>query len=123
MSAPPPWPKGKPHPSRGTRKDWAGLWGGFDDRRSRLSRASTRIEREELGHLPVGPVRRRAAQLLALAEMTLSRIGTDEKATPRRLSSILGMAERQRAKLERAGSGPRKLDLAQRLASGEARRP
>jgi hypothetical protein len=120
MSAPPPWPKGKPHPSRGTRQDWAGLWGGFDDGRSKLSRESTRIEREELGHLPAGPVRRRAAQLLALAEMTLSRIGSDEKATPRRLSSILGMAERQRAKLERAVLGRRPASIADLAAAKRA---
>ncbi len=115
MSRPPAWPKGKPSPLRGIRHDWAGQWGGFDDGRSRLSALARRIERLELGEYPAGPARRRAAQLLALAEMTLSRIGSDPRATIRRVTALIAVADRFRARLEVSRNGHHQ-DFPARLA-------
>src|SRR5574341_206525 len=92
--APPPWPRGRPSPARGSRQPWAGLWGPLADGRSRLSRLVRRIESDELGDYPAGPVRRRAAMLYAIAEMTLAGVGSDPKATPRRVTALVGAAER-----------------------------
>jgi hypothetical protein len=121
-SKPPPWPRGRPHPTRGTSHAWAGLWGGFDDGRTKLSRTARIIERGQLGAYPPGPVRRRAARLLALAEMVETGIGSDPKATTRRLTALVAMAEKQIARLERTatqnghGAGPTLAQIRARYA-------
>src|SRR5262249_44983440 len=103
--APRPWPKGQPHPTRGTRHAWRGHWGDFTDGRSKLSRLALRIERELLlEYSAVTPLHRRrvtaAARFMALAEQTLLAIGTDRKATRRAVTALQLSADRQLAGLE-----------------------
>jgi hypothetical protein len=127
MTAPPAWPLGRQHPTRGTRHAWRGSWGPMSDRRSKLSRLAACIRRElvaqypprtPLDHRRIG----RAARLMALAEATGSSLGADPKATPRRLVSLEAAADRALLPLEahRNGHGP--LDLARRLAKAAGER-
>jgi len=82
----------------------------MSDRRSKLSRLAARIRRElvaqypprtPLDHRRIG----RAARLMALAEATGSSLGSDVKATPRRLVSLEAAADRALAPLEAGRNG------------------
>jgi uncharacterized protein (DUF2236 family) len=89
------------------------------DPRSRLRRLAGRIERVDLADYPKGPVRRRAARLYAIARMVEETVGLDPKSTPRRLTTLLGAADRQVSRLERDRAKQAPLSLAERLARRE----
>ncbi len=102
------WPKGRPHPSRGSRHPWVGDWGNFSDGRSKLSCLARRIETEELasyrGDTPErARIKRQASRFLALVEMVSVQLGT-EKNTPRRLTARQGSADRQLKRLDAIGA-------------------
>jgi hypothetical protein len=117
--APRPWPKGQPHPTRGTRHPWRGSWGTFEDGRSKLSR----LARELLAQYcesyradrPLWVRRlRRAARLEALAEMTIERIGVDPKCTRRAATALEARSESLLARVPAIEDRP--LSFAERLS-------
>lgn len=82
-----------PPNTRGWRAPWRRTWGPLSDGRSRLSKLAKDIEAELVEELkPTTAYQRRqvgrAARLEALAEATGLSIGTDPKATPRRLTGL-----------------------------------
>ncbi len=107
---------------RGWRAPWRGEWGGFGDGHTRLSCLARRIEREELASFPACRLRQQVARLRALAVMVEESLGSDPKATVRRLTALVAIEGRQMARLEQLG-GREPLDLARRLqAAGERSR-
>jgi len=91
---------------RGWRAPWRRQWGGFDDGHSRLSKLAKRITAElrEVYVIETAYDHRRlalAARYLALAEKTLSTMGTDPKSTRRAATALGKTAEMQIAGLTR----------------------
>jgi hypothetical protein len=107
---------------RGWRAPWLKQWGSFEDGHSRISNLARRIERELALEYPVPTDlakrrRRRAARLLAQAEMTMALIGVDEKATPRREMLLRRAAELElkRLAMQAQGNGHKSADLASEI--------
>lgn len=90
---PPPWPKGKPHPTRGRK-----MANPITDRRSKLRRRVEVIEkalrREYLTNRPLWRDRlKKAAEYQALAEQIFGKIGLDPTCTPPRAAKLQRTAD------------------------------
>jgi hypothetical protein len=84
---------GRPTNGVASGTGWAGTWGVMKDGRSKIRRRARRIYADIAAeYMLATPLARRramrAAELMALADMTLDQIGTDPKAT-RRLAGAL----------------------------------
>jgi hypothetical protein len=116
--------------SAGWRAPWKGQWGPIDDGHSRLGRLAARILKElRLEYCADTPLAARrlrlAAAQMALAEMTLTRIGRDKKATRRVVVSYQAAADRLLAQVQaidgRRKPTPSLADLAALAANGKPR--